>query len=110
MWMFKGFYSHRVVAFIAAKLILVSPVFKMLMGPSLPFLIFIVSTTQLSFIFPCDLLLPALKNFWRAEDMSREKLVTGIYLGDHGVHPPELKINGRRPENSLPLGFYRVWF
>lgn len=42
--------------------------------------------------------------------MSREKLVMGIYLGDRGVHPPELKINGRLPENSLPLGFYRVWF
>lgn len=78
------------------------------MGPSLPFLIFIVSTTQPSFIFPYDLLFPALKNFWIVEDMSREKLVMGIYLGDHGVHPPELKINGRRPENSLPLGFYSL--
>ena len=81
----------------------------MLTGPSLRFLILIVSTTQLSFIFPYDLF-SALKNFWMAEDMSRGRLIMGIYLGYHGVHPAVLKMNARRPENSLPSGFHRVWF
>ena len=109
MWLFKGLHSHHVAALIAPKLILLFLQVSNAYGASLPFLIFIVSTTQLSFIFPYDLF-SALKNFWMTEDMSRGRLVMGIYLGYHGVHPPVLKMNGRRPENSLPSGFHRVWF